>query len=102
MYAIVATGGKQYRVEPGSIIEIDRIADEVGGNVTLDQVLLVSDKDIQVGTPTVGGASVTAKVVEHFKGKKIITYKYKRRQRSRRRVGSRHQHTRIEIVSIDA
>ena len=102
MFAIVETSGKQYRVEPGASIVVDRMGADVGDTVTLERVLLVSGDDTQVGTPTVGGAKVTAKVVDHHKGDKVIAFKYRPRQRYRRRVGFRHSHTTLEIVSIDA
>ena len=102
MFAIVETSGKQYRVEPGASIVVDRMGADVGDTVTLERVLLVSGDDTQVGTPTVSGAKVTAQVVDHHKGDKVIAFKYRPRQRYRRRVGFRHSHTTLEIVSIDA
>jgi large subunit ribosomal protein L21 len=100
MFAIVATSGKQYRVEPGATIIIDRIDAEVGSEVTLDEVLLVSDKDVMIGQPTLKGAKVMAKVVDHHKGDKVITVKYRPTRRSRRRVGFRAAHTTLEISKI--
>ena len=102
MFAIVETGGKQYRVAKGDTIVVDRMEAEDGTKITLDRVLLVADKDVKVGTPTVKGAKVTAKVVDHHKGKKIITFKYRPRGRMRRRVGFRHSHTTLEITGIKA
>lgn len=102
MFAIVATSGKQYRVEKGATIVVDRVDAGVGDTVTLDQVLMVGGDKTQVGAPTVPGAKVTAKVVDHFKGDKTITFKYRRTRRYRRRMGFRHSHTTLEIVSIDA
>ena len=102
MFAIVETSGTQYRVEPGASIVVDRMGADVGDTVTLERVLLVSGDDTQVGTPTVSGAKVTAKVVDHHKGDNVIAFKYRPRQRYRRRVGFRHSHTTLEIVSIDA
>ncbi len=102
MFAIVETSGKQYRVEPGASIVVDRMGADIGDTITLERVLLVSGDDTKVGTPTVGGAKVTAKVVDHHKGEKVIAFKYRPRQRYRRRVGFRHSHTTLEIVSIDA
>jgi large subunit ribosomal protein L21 len=75
---------------------------DVGDTITLEDVLLVSGDDTKVGTPTVAGAKVTAKVVDHHKGDKVIAFKYRPRGRYRRRVGFRHSHTTLEIVSIDA
>lgn len=102
MYAIVETGGKQYRVEPGAVIVVDRLENEEGATVTLDKVLLVDDGGVKVGKPLVDGASVEAKVVDHHKGDKVITFKYARRHRTRRKVGFRHSHTTLEIVGIHA
>ncbi len=102
MFAIIATSGKQYRVAAGETLVVDRIQADVGDTVELDQVLLVGGDDTKVGTPTVPGAKVTAKVVDHFKGDKVIAFKYRPTRRYRRRVGFRHSHTSLEIVSIDA
>ncbi|MGD2156015.1 MAG: 50S ribosomal protein L21 [Anaerolineales bacterium] len=100
-YAIVESGGKQYKVIPGSSIEVDRLPFEVGKQITLDQVLLVAEDDkIQVGTPVVKGASVEATITEHFKGRKIIVFKYKPRKRYRRKYGHRQRYTRLQIDSI--
>ncbi len=77
MYAIVESGGKQYRAVPGTAVEVDLLHIEEGTQIDLDQVLFVADdEDITVGTPTVDGATVKATVVEHFKGKKILVFKY--------------------------
>jgi large subunit ribosomal protein L21 len=102
MFAIVENGGKQYRVAAGDTLTVDRIAVDVGATVLLDQVLLISgDKLTLVGSPTVEGASVKATVVGHHKGDKVLTFKYRPTRRSRRRVGFRHSHTTLEIVSIE-
>ena len=101
MYAIVESGGKQYKVVPGSAIEVDRLNIEEGVSIDLDQVLLVADDDdVKVGTPTIKGANVKATVVEHFKGKKIIVFKYIPRERYRRKKGHRQQYTRLQIDEI--
>ena len=101
MFAIVETSGKQYRVAAGETITVDRMQADVGDTVTLDRVLLVSGDDTRVGAPIVDGATVTAKVTDHPRGDKVITFKYRARKRYRRRVGFRHSHTTLEIVSID-
>ena len=101
-FAIVETGGKQYRVEKGDTLVVDRLQAEEGAKITLDRVLLIADKDVKVGTPTIEGAKVTAKVVDHHKGKKVRTFKYRPRGRMRRRVGFRHSHTTLEITGIKA
>lgn len=107
MFAIVDTSGKQYRVEPGARITVDRMPDEVGATVTLDRVLMISggsgkaaSDGPRVGDPTIKGATVTATVIDHHLGDKQITFKYMRTRRFRRRVGYRHSHTTLEIVTI--
>ena len=101
MYAIVESGGKQYKSVPGSMIEVDRLQMEEGTQINLDKVFLIADgEDIHVGTPTVEGASVKATIVEHFKGRKIIVFKYIPRKRYRRKQGHRQQYTRLLIDEI--
>ncbi len=102
MFAIVETSGKQYRVAAGDTIVVDRMAADVGATIKLERVLLVSGDDTKIGAPTLDGVTVTAKVVDHPRGEKKITFKYRARKRQRRRVGFRHSHTALEIVSIDA
>ena len=90
MYAIIATGGKQYKVAEGDIIKVEKLGAEAGESYTFDQVLAVSDNGLKVGDPTVAGATVEASVVGNGKGKKVIVYKYKRKSGYRseeRRVG---------------
>lgn len=79
MYAIIATGGKQYKVSEGDIITIEKLGVEAGEKVTFDQVLAVSGDEMKVGNPTVAGATVEASVVKEGRGKKVIVYKYKRK-----------------------
>lgn len=100
MYAIVETSGKQYKVAPGDRILVDRMAAEVGSTITLDRVLLVHGEEIRVGAPTLAGASITARVLEHPKGEKLRSFHYVRTRRHRRRHGYRHSHTELEIVDI--
>jgi large subunit ribosomal protein L21 len=102
MFAIIETSGKQYRVEPGARVVVDRVDAAVGDTITLGNVLLLAGDGVKIGKPTVEGASVEARVVEHFRGEKVITFKYRRRKRTRRTVGSRHSHTALEIVGIKA
>lgn len=102
MYAIVATSGKQYRVEQGQTITVDRIQAEEGSTLELGNVLFVGGDAVQIGTPNVEGAKVTAKVAAHIKGKKRTTFKFKQRKRTRRKVGYRPRFTQLEIVSIEA
>lgn len=101
-YAIVESGGKQYKVVEGSSIEVDLLAAQPGQAVTLDQVLLlVSDDVISVGTPTVKGARVNATVDTHVMGPKLVTFKYSPKKRIRVKTGHRQQYTRLDIESIE-
>lgn len=102
MYAVIAAGGKQQKVEAGQLIEIDRLGASEGDEVELTPVLLV-DGDTVLATPDqLNGARVTAKVVGETKGPKIEGFTYKRRTRQRRHYGHRQKYTTVEIVSIDA
>ena len=101
MYAIVNINGIQTRVEPEAVIQVARLAGEPGAKLTFGQVLLVADGDsIAVGQPYVQGASLTAEVVEHFRGKKIHIFRYKRRQDYRKRRGYRDDLTRLRVTGI--
>jgi large subunit ribosomal protein L21 len=100
MYAVIQTSGRQYKVAVGDQIDVDRVGAEPGTDLTLDQVLLLGGSGVKVGAPTIPGAAVTARVVEHFLADKRVTVKYRRRQRSRRKVGYRPAMTRIEITGI--
>ncbi len=101
MYAIVESGGKQYRAVPGATIEVDRLPVEEGAALELNQVLLVADGEaVTVGTPTVAGATIKATVLEHIKGKKILVFKYKAKERYRRKQGHRQQYTRLLVDEI--
>ncbi|MEO0601016.1 MAG: 50S ribosomal protein L21 [Myxococcota bacterium] len=102
MYAIIESGGKQYRVAQGDVIQVDKLSAEVGDTITLDKVLLVHGEQVQIGTPLVAGATVTAKVLDHPRGDKVLTFKYRPTRRYRRRVGFRHSHTQLEIAEIKA
>ena len=102
-FAVVETGGKQYRVAPGDTVDVELLPSAAGTQVTLDRVLLLgSDTGVTVGNPTVAGASVTADVVGHDRGKKIIVFKYKNKVRSRRKTGHRQAFTRLHIQDITA
>ena len=101
MYAIVKTGGKQYCVEEGKKISVEKLDAEVGAEVVFDQVLLVAGDDVKVGAPVVGGAKVTAKVLEQGKGKKIRIFKYKAKSNYRRRQGHRQPFTKVEVTKIE-
>ncbi len=99
MFAIVETGGSQYKVEKGTTIEVNRMEGTEGSSVTLDQVLMV---DTNVGTPTVPGASVTAKIVAHKRGDKIVVFKMKAKKRYQKTQGHRQELTTLEITDIKA
>ena len=103
MYAIIKTGGKQYRVQEGDLITIEKLEAAADETVTFDQVLtVVNDGSVKVGTPLVNGAKVTGKVVEHGKGKKILVFKYKAKSNYRRRQGHRQPFTKVRIEAINA
>ena len=101
MYAIIETGGKQYRVQEGDKIVVEKLAVEEGQEVAFERVLtVVKDGEVLVGAPVVAGAKVVAKVVEHGKGKKILVFKYKPKIDYRRKAGHRQQYTRLLVQSI--
>lgn len=101
MYAVVKTGGKQYRVQEGEILRVEKIPGEVGTDVTLDQVLLFSDGEtLRVGRPLLDDVSVSGRIVEQDRAKKILVFKYKRRKRFRRKQGHRQPYTAIRIDRI--
>ncbi len=102
MYAIIATGGKQYKVAEGDIIKVEKLGVEAGETVTFDQVLAVSNGELTVGCQTVDGASVTASVVKEGKGKKVIVYKYKRKTGYHKKNGHRQLFTQVKIEKINA
>lgn len=102
MYAIIETGGKQLKVEEGQSIFVEKLAAEAGETVTFDKVLFVGGDDAKIGTPTVEGASVTAKVVEQGRAKKIIVFKFKKRKNYRRKQGHRQPFTKVTIEKINA
>ncbi|MFQ6121595.1 MAG: 50S ribosomal protein L21 [Dehalococcoidales bacterium] len=101
IYAIIEAGGKQYKVTPGQIIDVERLAVSEGSTVELDRVLLIADDDkVTVGKPTVEGAKVIATSQGEGKGKKVIVFKYKPKVRSRKKTGHRQLHTRLVIDKI--
>jgi len=101
MYAVVETGGKQYRVAAGEKLEVEKLSVEAGQNVTFDKVLMLSnDGTVQIGSPTLEGASVEATVVEHYKGDKVVAFKFKRRKGYRKKKGHRQLHSLVEIKEI--
>ena len=102
MYAIIATGGKQYTVSEGDVIKVEKLGLNAGDTVTFDQVLFVNDGDAKVGNPTVAGASVTASVIGEGKDKKVIVYKYKRKTGYHKKQGHRQPYTKVKIEKINA
>lgn len=101
MYAIVRSGGRQYRAEVGATIDVERLPNNVDDKVQLNEVLLIGDGDrTQVGTPLVDGASVTATVVAQYRAPKIIVFKYRQRTKYRRKRGHRQYYTRLRIDDI--
>ncbi|MDC9701258.1 MAG: 50S ribosomal protein L21 [Alphaproteobacteria bacterium] len=104
MYAVIKTGGKQYRVASGDILKIEKLPAQIGVNVEFDQVLMVVDDETVIGSPLIEGARVTAEVIEHSRGKKIIIFKKSRRKHYRRRNGHRQHETIVRIgeVSLSA
>jgi len=103
MYAIIETGGKQYKVQEGDTIFVEKLNANEGDTVTFDRVLAVSKEDgLVAGTPVVSGATVTAKVEKHVKGQKIIVFKYKPKKNYRRKQGHRQPYTKVVIEKIQA
>jgi large subunit ribosomal protein L21 len=101
VYAIVSSGGRQYRVEPGQRLDVEKLPAEAGSEIALDQVLLIGDGEtITVGQPIVSGARVLADVVGEVKGRKIIVFKYKNKVRYRRKTGHRQRYLRLQIKEI--
>ena len=103
MYAVVSSGGKQYKVEPGETLRIEKISGEVGSPISFDNVLMFADGEkVKVGQPVLENAMVSGHIVEQGKAKKILVFKYKRRKRYRRKQGHRQLFTMVKIDSIDA
>mgnify|MGYP000914765075 CR=1 FL=1 len=100
MYAVIETGGKQYRVQPGEQIRVERLPAESGAQVTFPPLLVADGAAVRVGTPVVAGAQVTAEVIGEEKGEKLTIYKYRRRKGYRRKTGHRQVYTALRIVEI--
>ena len=101
MYAVIKTGGKQYRVQQGDVIFVEKLNAQADEAVTFDEVLLVGDADqSKVGTPVVEGAKVEGKVLAQVKGKKVVVYKYKAKKNERKKQGHRQPYTKVEITAI--
>lgn len=102
MYAVIATGGKQYKVSEGDVIKVEKLGVEAGQTYTFDKVLLVSGDEVKVGAPAVEGATVEADVIGDTKGKKVIVYKYKRKTGYHKKNGHRQAYTQVKIEKINA
>lgn len=103
MYAVIRTGGKQYRVAPGDTVEVEKLDGAVGDSITLSDVLLVAAGDtVKVGAPVVDGTSVSAKITGQYRGNKILVFRYRPKKRIRVRKGHRQYLTRLQIESINA
>ena len=103
MYAVIKTGGKQYRVQQGDVIFVEKLNAQADEAVTFDEVLLVGEADqSKVGTPVVEGAKVEGKVLAQVKGQKIVVYKYKAKKNERKKQGHRQPYTKVEITAINA
>lgn len=102
MFAIIKTGGKQYKVSEGDIIKVEKIEAEAGDKIEFDQVLMVAGDDVKVGSPVVEGAKVSAEVLDQKKDKKIVIFKFKAKKNYRKKKGHRQPYTLIKIEKIDA
>ena len=103
MYAVIKTGGKQYRVQQGDVIFVEKLDSQADDAVTFDEVLLVGDdNETQVGTPFVKGAKVEGKVLAQVKSRKIVVYKYKAKKNERKKQGHRQPYTKVEITAVNA
>ncbi|HPG24016.1 MAG: 50S ribosomal protein L21 [Spirochaetaceae bacterium] len=103
MYAVIRSGGKQYRVSPGGSVRLEKLPGEVGASITLDDVLMVGGEgDVKIGTPTVDGARVTGTIVAQGRGEKITIFKMKRRKGYRRKAGHRQDYTEVRVDQISS
>lgn len=102
MYAVIQTGGKQYKVTEGEILKVEKLDGVAGETLTIDKVLMIKDDNgTRIGSPTVQNARVVAEVIEQGRNKKVVVYKYKRRKNYRRKQGHRQAFTRIKIEKIE-
>jgi large subunit ribosomal protein L21 len=101
-YAVIETGGKQYRVQQGDVFDVELLAVEEGASVEFDALVVSNGEELTIGAPLVEGAKVTASVVENLRGKKIYSFKKKRRKGYRRKIGHRQELTKIKVESITA
>lgn len=102
MYAVIKTGGKQYKVSEGDLVKVEKVEGAVGDTIELDQVLMVGGAEVKLGTPLVPGAKVTAQIVAQEKDKKILVFKSKRRKGYRKKNGHRQPITRLKVAAIEA
>ena len=100
MYAVIVSGGKQYRVTKGDTIYVEKLEQEDDSTISFDVLMLGSDEGVQIGTPTVAGAKVEGKIIGQVKGEKIIIYKYKSKKNYHRRAGHRQHYTKVEITAV--
>ena len=103
MYAVIETGGKQYKVEPGQTLHVEKLDGDVGTNIEFDRVLLIAnDGNVALGQPLVAGARVTAKILDHDRGERLIVYKFRPKKNYRRKNGHRQHETTVKITGITA
>lgn len=100
MYAIIETGGKQYKVEPGKFVKVEKLDLEVGAEVSFPALMVVDGEDVKIGAPTVDGVKVSGKVLEQGKDKKVLVYKYKPKKDFHKKQGHRQPYTKVEITQI--
>ena len=102
MYAVIQTGGKQYRVQQGDVIFVEKLNVQADETVSFDVLLLGNENETKIGTPVVEGAKVEGKVLSQVKAKKVVVYKYKAKKNERKKQGHRQPYTKVEIVAINA
>lgn len=102
MYAVIKTGGKQYKVSAGDLLKVEKLAGLVGDTIEISEVLMVGGAEVKIGTPLLPNAKVTAQIVEQGKDKKILVFKSKRRKNYRKKYGHRQPLTRLKITNIEA
>ncbi len=100
MYAVIKTGGKQYRVAQGDVVRVEKLEGSVGDTITFGEVLLIGGDALKIGTPSVAGAKVTAKITAQDRAKKVIVFKFRRRKNYRRKTGHRQPFTALQITGI--
>jgi large subunit ribosomal protein L21 len=102
MFAVIQTGGKQYRVSQGDKLRVEKLVGDVGAKITFDKVLLVAGETVKIGAPTIAGATVEGEITMQGRGPKIIVYKFKRRKNYRRKNGHRQPFTEVKITGVGA